>query len=202
MSTVFPSERGDGVPLEFKEIVFSQGAIATRVQELARKIARDYHHHDLLVVGILKGAVIFASDLVRHIPLNLSLDFIAISPYSQQQKGDEVRILKDLEEDISGKHVLLIEDSVDTGLTLNYLVRILRSRDPASLAICTLLNRSDLRLVKIPIRYVGFHVNQPFLIGYGLDFRGCYRSLPYIATVNVPVSANRADTESPTTDSG
>lgn len=189
MNRPFPEGEEKKVPLQVKEIVFSGRVIATRVQELARQITRDYRNKDLLLVGILKGAFFFACDLVRQVPLDLSLDFIAVSPYSPHPKEGEVRIIKDVQEDISGKHVLVLEDLVDTGLTLNYLVRILLSREPASLAICTFLDRPALRLVEIPIRYVGFSVNQEFLVGYGLDYRDCYRGLPYIATVNVPVSA-------------
>lgn len=182
-----PSLHGEkSVPLVVKEIVFDEQTIARRVEELSLEITRDYRHKDFMVVGILKGAFLFACDLIRRIPLDLALDFIAISRYSQQPQGGEVRIIKDLQEDISRKHILLIEDIVDTGLTLNYLVRILLSRDPASLAICTLLDRPELRLVDIPIKYVGFNVSHEFLIGYGLDYRDRYRNLPFIATMNLP----------------
>ncbi len=168
-----------------KEVVYDQRAIAKRVQELAKEIGQDYRGRDLLVVGILKGAFIFACDLIRQVPLNLRLDFISTSSYFPQSPAGEVKIIKDLQGDISGKHLLLIEDIVDTGLTLNYLVRVLRSRDPASLFICTLLDRPDLRLVDLPIRYVGFNVNHECLIGYGLDYRDQYRHLPFIASMRI-----------------
>lgn len=188
MERVSPIQEGKDTRPGIKEIVFDEQIIAARVQELAHKITQDYHRKDLVIAGILKGAFIFASDLIRQIRLEFMLDFISISPYSPKSKMGEAKIIKDLEEDISRKHVLLIEDIVDTGLTLNYLGGILLSRDPASLAICTLLDRPDLRLVDVPIKYVGFPVNQEFLVGYGLDYRGGFRCLPYIASVSVPVA--------------
>ena len=135
------------------------------------------------MVGILEGAYVFTHDLIKKLAFPVTPEFIRVSRYQKPFTG-EVAILKDLEEDITGRHVLLVEDIVDTGLTLNYLVQILLSRDPASLAVCALLDRSELRLVEIPIKYVGFEVNEEFLIGYGLDFRGSYRDLPFVATMN------------------
>lgn len=171
--------------LEIHRIVFDRETIAQRVWELGEDISRDYADKDLIVVGILKGATLFACDLVRAISAPLTLDFISISNYASRPASGGVRILKDLEEDVCGRHVLLIEDLVDTGLSLNYLVRVIQSREPASVSICALLDRPDLRLVDIPIRYSGFRVNQEFLIGYGLDYRERYRELPYIASVKL-----------------
>ena len=188
MERVSSMQEGKDILPGIKEVVFDEQIIAARVQELAHKITRDYQGKDLVVAGILKGAFIFASDLIRQIRLEFTLDFISISPYSPKSKLGEAKIIKDLEENISRKHVLLIEDIVDTGLTLNYLGGILLNRNPASLAICTLLDRPDLRLVDVPIKYIGFPVNQEFLVGYGLDYRGGYRCLPYIASVNVPAA--------------
>jgi len=176
--------------LEIHRIVFDEKTISSRIHEIGEEISKDYAGKDLIVVGILKGATLFTCDLVRAISIPLTLDFISINHYTAQPGSGSVRILKDLEEDISGRHVLLIEDLVDTGFTLNYLVRVIESRQPASVGICSLLDRPDLRLVEIPIKYSGFHVNQEFLIGYGLDYRECYRELPYIASVKL--SDNRS----------
>lgn len=168
-----------------KQIIFDEATILKRVEELGRKISRDYCGRELVVVSILKGAFMFTCDLVRKLSLPLSADFIAINRYRRRPRTGAVKIIQDLQEDISCKHVLLIEDIVDTGLTLNYLVRVLLQRDPASLAICTLLDRPELRLVDIPIKYVGFHVSHEFLVGYGLDYREYYRDLPFVATMNL-----------------
>lgn len=186
MSRIAPVYGDKSVPGVVKEIVFDGETIQRRVRELAHEITADYGDRDTVVVGILKGAFIFACDLVRMVPFDMRLDFMAISRYSRPPQAREVRILKDLQEEISGQHVLLIEDIVDTGMTLHYLVNNLLTRDPASLAICSLLDRPDLRLVDLPIRYVGFHVSHEFLIGYGLDYRDRYRNLPYIATMRLP----------------
>ena len=140
-----------------------------------------------MVAGILQGALVFTRDLVKNLSFPVSPDFIRISRYGRQSRTGEVEIVKDLQEDIQGRHLLLIEDIVDTGLTLNYLVRILLERKPASLAICTLLDRTELRLAEVPIEYVGFNVNDEFLIGYGLDYREYYRDLPFVATMNLEV---------------
>lgn len=183
MNTATPSDKI--LPQVVKEVVLEEKVIAARVRALGRQLTRDYRDKELIVVAILKGAFLFACDLIRQMPLPVSLDFMAISPYTRHSKGGEVRILKDLQQDITRRHVLLLEDIVDTGLSLNYLVRILLARDPASLAICTLLDRPDLRLVEIPIKYVGFNVSHEFLIGYGLDYRGHYRNLPYLATMKI-----------------
>ncbi len=173
------------LPLEIHRIVFDEATISSRVRELADEISRDYWNKDLLVVGILKGAAIFTCDLVRCLSIPVAVDFVSISSYAQQPDDGGVRILKDLEESIRGQHLLLLEDLVDTGLTLHYLVRTLESRDPASVAICTLLDRPNLRLVDIPIKYSGFHISQEFLIGYGLDYREQFRELPYIAAMKL-----------------
>ena len=173
------------IPPVVKEIVYDEQTISKRVAELAQEITRDYCDKELVMVGILKGAFLFLCDLSRQLPFSVCLDFLAISRYGQEATTGEVKIIKDLEEDISKKHLLLIEDIVDTGLSLNYLVQILLSRDPASLAVCTLLDRPDLRLADVPLKYVGFNVSHEFLIGYGLDYRDRYRDLPFIATMRL-----------------
>lgn len=188
-------------PAAVKKVVFDEMTISSRVEELASEISRDYQGRDPIVAGILQGALVFTRDLVKNLSFPVSPDFIRISRYGRQSRTGEVEIVKDLQEDIQGRHVLLIEDIVDTGLTLNYLVRILLERHPASLAICTLLDRTELRLAEVPIKYVGFNVNDEFLIGYGLDYREYYRDLPFVATMNLEVVEPRtADRRQQTTD--
>ncbi|UCF35635.1 MAG: hypoxanthine phosphoribosyltransferase [Acidobacteriota bacterium] len=168
-------------PIE--EIVLDEVTIAARVKELGAEITRDFKGCELTVVGILKGAQVFASELVRKISLPTTLEFMSISRYQRRPAAKEVSIIHDLEQDIAGRHVLIVEDIVDTGLTLNYLESVLRKRNPASISICSLLDRPALRLAEIPMRYVGFNVNEEFLIGYGLDYRDRFRDLPFIATM-------------------
>ena len=167
------------------EVVYDEKTIRTRVAQLGLKISTDYAGKELLVVGILKGALVFTCDLVRELQIPLHLDFIAISRYAVQRRTGKVRIVKDLQEDIAGRHVLLVEDIVDTGLTANYLCGLLSARRPASLRLCTLLDRPELRLAELPLNYVGFQVSREFLIGYGLDYQDRYRDLPFIASMNL-----------------
>jgi len=181
------SSSSDILPHDFpgviNKVVFDEETISRRVGELADTISQDYSGKDTVVVGILQGAYAFTRDLSKMLAFPVSPEFIRISRYQKPFTG-EVEIVEDLQQDITGRHVLLVEDIVDTGLTLNFLIQILLDRDPASLAVCALLDRSELRLVEIPIKYVGFRVNDEFLIGYGLDFRGSYRDLPFVATMN------------------
>jgi hypoxanthine phosphoribosyltransferase len=173
----------DDFPDAINRVVFDQETISRRVGELADTISQDYSGKNTVVVGILQGAYAFTCDLINELDFPVSPEFIRISRYQKPFTG-EVEIVEDVQQDITGQHVLLVEDIVDTGLTLNFLVQILLDRNPASLAVCALLDRSELRLVDIPIKYVGFQVNDEFLIGYGLDFRGSYRDLPFVATMN------------------
>ncbi len=177
--------RKTGADCEAGEVVYDEKTIRTRVAQLGLKISTDYAGRELLVVGILKGALVFTSDLVRELQIPLHLDFMAISRYAAQGPTRKVRIVKDLQEDIAGRHVLLVEDIVDTGLTGNYLCGLLSARKPASLSLCTLLDRPELRLAELPLNYVGFQVSREFLIGYGLDYRDRYRDLPFIASMNL-----------------
>ena len=181
------SSSSDILPHDFpgviNKVVFDEETISRRVGELADTISQDYSGKDTVVVGILQGAYAFTRDLSKMLAFPVSPEFIRISRYQKPFTG-EVEIVEDLKQNITGRHVLLVEDIVDTGLTLNFLIQILLDRDPASLAVCALLDRSELRLVEIPIKYVGFRVNDEFLIGYGLDFRGSYRDLPFVATMN------------------
>ena len=155
-----------------------------RVSELADEISRDYRGRDLFVMGVLKGAVFFVSDLMQRIDLSCELDFMAVSSYgSLSDSSGVVRILKDLDAPIEGRDVLIVEDVVDSGLTLGYLLRSLRSRNPRSLEVCALLVKPHRRKVELTIRYTGFAIPDRFVVGYGLDFDQRYRNLPYIAAL-------------------
>jgi hypoxanthine phosphoribosyltransferase len=163
-------------------ILLTEAEIAAAVARLGHDITTDYAGRDLLLVTVLKGGLFFLSDLCRHIDLPLALDFMAISSYGPQATGS-VQITKDLDEVIEGRDVLMVEDIIDTGLTLNYLLRVLRQRRPASVAVCTLLDKDARRLVDLPISYRGFPVPDRFLVGYGLDLGGLWRNIGYIATL-------------------
>ena len=164
--------------------------IQAKVRELGERITRDYREEKLLLVGILRGAVVFLSDLMRHLELPCEIDFMDISSYGTgTQTSGVVRILKDLEEDITGRHVLIIEDIIDTGLTLSYLRRMLLQRGPASLEICALLSKPSRRQVDLSVKYLGFEVPDEFVVGYGIDFAGAYRNLPDIHALE-PEAAN------------
>ncbi len=162
-------------------VLVPSGAIQEKVRELGERITQDYRGEKLLLVGILRGAVVFLSDLMRHLQLPCEIDFMDISSYGTgTQSSGVVRILKDLEEDITGRHVLIVEDIVDTGLTLSYLRRTLLQRRPDSLEICALLTKPSRRQVELSVKYLGFEVPDEFVIGYGIDFAGAYRNLPDI----------------------
>lgn len=170
------------MPDDVVDILFTEEQIRNRVQDLGRQIAADYANRRLVLVSILRGSVFFATDLARQIDLPLSMDFLSISSYGEDSEG-VVRITKDLEENIAGKDVLVIEDIVDTGFTLKYLLRTLGSRNPKSLEVCTLLDRKARRIIDINLKYIGFDIPDKFVVGYGLDFRQQYRNLPYIGVV-------------------
>ena len=158
-----------------------------RVRELGDAISRDYAGRDLVLAGVLRGAAFFLIDLARAISIPVAVDFIAISSYGPSSKASGVvRIVKDLEEEIAGRDLLVVEDIVDTGLTLGYLLRILRERGPASLKVCTLLDRNVRRIVDPPVAYRGFVVPDKFVVGYGLDYHQRYRNLPCIAVLRSP----------------
>ncbi len=175
-------------------VLFTEAQIQERIRAIAAQISRDYATTPPLLVSVLKGALYFMADLSRAITIPITIDFMAITSY-----GDEtattgaVRLIKDLDEKITGRHVLLVEDIIDTGLTADYLLRTLRARDPASLRICTLLDKTARRIVDtLPIRYRGFEVPDEFVVGYGLDHRQLYRNLPFIGVLKPEVvSASR-----------
>ena len=169
------------------EVLLSEEQIKAKVAELAATIDADYEGRELLLVGVLKGAFIVMGDLARALKTPTSVDFMAVSSYgSGTSTSGVVRILKDLDASIEGRHVLIVEDIVDSGLTLSYLFRMLGGRGPASLEVCALLTKPDRREVDMPIRYVGFEIPNKFAIGYGLDHAERYRNLPYVAVLNEP----------------
>jgi hypoxanthine phosphoribosyltransferase len=158
--------------------------LQTRVRDLAVAISSDYAGRRLLLVCVLKGAVFFLSDLMRHIDIPVEVDFMAVASYgSATDSSGVVRILKDLDTPLEGRHVLIVEDIVDSGLTLQYLLRNLGARDPASLEVCALLTKPSRRKVDLPTRYVGFEIPDRFVVGYGLDYDERYRNLPYVAAL-------------------
>ena len=172
------------------EVLVPSAQIQEKVAEMGGRITRDYEGERLLLVGVLRGAVVVMGDLMRNIDLPCEIDFMDISSYgSGTSSSGVVRILKDLEEDISGRHVLVVEDIIDTGLTLSYLLRSLRARKPASLEICALLSKPSRRRVELDVKYLGFEVPDEFVVGYGLDYDGAYRNLPDICILKEEIFA-------------
>ncbi len=155
--------------------------IQNKVSELAATISEDYEGKEILVVGILKGAFMFLSDIVKQIQVSIDIDFLIASSYIKTESSGEMKIHADLREDIRDRHVLLIEDIVDTGITLNYIKRLLAERNPASLKVCTFLDKKSCRKVEVDLDYVGYQIPDHYVVGYGLDYENNYRNLPYIA---------------------
>ncbi len=167
------------------EILIDRETLAARVAELGTEISADYEGRDLLLIGVLKGAVFFMADLMRHLTVPCEVDFMAISSYGDATDSSGiVRILKDLDINIEGRHVLVVEDIIDSGLTLSYLIRNLESREPATLEVCALLTKPSRREIDVPVRYVGFEIPNKFVVGYGLDFAERYRNLPYVGVLD------------------
>jgi hypoxanthine phosphoribosyltransferase len=164
------------------ETLFSEERIQDRVAKLGEEITADYRDHQLVLVTVLRGSIFFATDLARRILLPLSMDFLSISSYGEGSEG-VVRITKDLEENIAGKDVILVEDIIDTGFTVKYLMRTLLSRNPKSIEVCVLLDRTARRIIELDLKYVGFEIQDKFVVGYGLDFKQQFRNLPYIGVV-------------------
>ena len=170
------------------EVLLTREQIAGRIAELGARIDEDYAGRDVLCVGILKGAFLVMADLARAVNVPTEFDFMAVSSYGSATKtSGVVRILKDLDEDIAGRHILVVEDIVDSGLTLSYLLRNLRARKPATLEVLTLLSKPEQATVDIPVRYLGFEIPSVFVVGYGLDYAGRYRNLPYLGTLRPEV---------------
>ena len=167
------------------EVLIEQDALGARVAELGDEISADYEGREVLLIGVLKGAVFFMADLMRHVRVPCEIDFMAISSYgAATDSSGVVRILKDLELNIRDRDVLVVEDVIDSGLTLSYLMRNLGAREPASLEVCALLTKPGRREIEVPVRYVGFEIPNRFVIGYGLDFAERYRNLPYVGVLN------------------
>lgn len=166
---------------DVREVLFSEAQIQEKVIEIAAEINEMYKGKPLLVIGVLKGANVFVADLIRKIEIPLILDFMAVSSYgSATESSGAVKILKDLDEDIVGMHVLVVEDIIDTGLTLNYLSKNLESRGAASISICTLLDKPERRKAPIDVKFKGFDIPDEFVVGYGIDYAEKYRNLPYV----------------------
>ncbi len=181
MSDHFPPEAYGELYDGISKILYSAEQINACVCELGQAISRDYAGHDPLLVGVLKGVFPFMADLLRAITIPVKVDFMAIASYSAQARDKGfVRIQKDLDETIKGRHLLFVEDVIDTGLTLNYLLTNLKAREPASIEVCTLFDKGQRRLINIPIRYKGFDLPDKFVVGYGLDHREHYRNLPFV----------------------
>ena len=171
-----------------ESVLFSEEQIRDRIRELGDQIARDYAGKDVVLIGVLKGVALFFGDMMRAIDLPLEIDFMAVSSYGASTRSSGVvRILKDLDETITGRHVLIVEDIIDTGLTLSYLIRTLMERRPASLEICTLLHKPARRLVEVPVKYVGFTIPDQFVVGYGLDYDQKFRNLPFVGILKPEV---------------
>jgi hypoxanthine phosphoribosyltransferase len=177
---------------DIEQVLITSEQIQEKIAHLAKEITDDYRDRDLLLVGVLKGAFVFMSDLARHIELPLEFDFMAVSSYGSSTKSSGVvRILKDLDYEITGRHVLLVEDIIDSGLTISYLLRYLEAREPASLDICSLFWKKGEQAVPLEVKYPGFEIPPVFVVGYGLDYAEKYRNLPYIGVLKQ--SAYRAD---------
>jgi hypoxanthine phosphoribosyltransferase len=171
--------------LGVSKVLIEEDVVASRVSELGSEISNDYAGKDLLLVGVLKGAVFFMADLMRQLSIPCEVDFMAISSYgASTDSSGVVRILKDLDINIEGREVLVVEDIIDSGLTLSYLIRNLESRNPASLEVCALLTKPERREIDVEVRYTGFEIPNEFVIGYGLDFGERYRNLPYVAVLD------------------
>ncbi|HEX9117760.1 MAG TPA: hypoxanthine phosphoribosyltransferase [Anaerolineae bacterium] len=172
----------DEILNDIGRILLSESEIQQRVGQIAAQISTDYAGRNPLLVGVLKGVIFFMTDLLQAITIPVTVDFMAISRYDpHKQAGGAVRLVKDLEEAVEGRDLIFVEDVVDTGLTLSYLLRLLHARGPASVEVCVLFDKPQHRLVKIPIKYKGFDLPDRFVVGYGLDYRESYRHLPYVA---------------------
>jgi len=175
---------GTAIPAEIERVTITETQIARRVAELAAQVDADYAGREVLLVGVLKGAVMFMADLARALSTPVSMDFMAVSSYgSATSSSGVVRILKDLDRDIAGKHVLVVEDIIDSGLTLSWLLRNMRSRGPASVEVITLLRKPEAAKIDVPVRYIGFEIASEFVVGYGLDHAERYRDLPFVGVL-------------------
>ncbi len=176
------------IPDEIEQVLISEQEIKDKIAELAKAIDEDYAGKEILLVGVLKGAVMVMADLARALKTPVSMEFMAVSSYgSSTSSSGVVRILKDLDREIADQHVLVVEDIIDSGLTLNWLLRNMRSRGPASVEVCALLRKPDAAKVDVPVRYVGFDLPAEFVVGYGLDYAERYRDLPFVGRLRPDV---------------
>lgn len=179
-----PYSRAENPDERIGDVFLDAATIADRIRDLGREITKDYQGQDLLLISILRGAVFFMADLARAIDLPLEMDFLAISSYTEEHSetgAKAIRFLKDLDQPVKDKNVLIVEDMIDSGLTLHYIMRSLSLRRPRSMEVCTLLDRPHRRLVDIDVRYRGFEVSDDFFVGYGFDYRQSFRNIPYVA---------------------
>ncbi len=173
---------------DIQEILFSEAQLKSRVEEIARQIETDYAGKEIMLISVLRGSFIFMADLCRAIHLPCTLDFMAVSSYGKSASSSgQIQILKDLSEDITGRHVVVVEDILDSGNTLSYLLKILEHRHPASIRLCTLLDKPDRRTKPVELHYAGFTIPDAFVVGYGLDYAEKYRNLPYIGILKPEV---------------
>ncbi len=173
---------------DIKEVLLTEQAIAEKVRELGERITKDYAGKELLVVGILKGSNVFMSDLIRQIQLPIKIDFMIVSSYGNATESTGVvKIIKDIEEGMKDKHILIVEDIIDSGLTLKYLTQVLATREPASVKLCTLIDKPARRKEAVDVDYIGYELPDAFIVGYGIDYAEHYRNLPYIAVLKPEV---------------
>ena len=173
---------------DIQEILFTEDQLKTRVQEIAHEIERDYQGKEIMLISVLRGSFIFMADLCRAIDLPCTLDFMSVSSYGKgTTSSGQVQITKDLSEDITGRHIIVVEDILDSGNTLSYLLKILQHRHPASIRLCTLLDKPDRRVKPVEVHYSGFTIPDAFVVGYGLDYAEKYRNLPYIGILKPQV---------------
>ncbi len=179
---------------DIERVLFSPEQIQTRIAELGAQISQEYEGKSLLLIGVLRGVIFFISDLMRAIRIPIEVDFMSVSSYSADSRDlGFVRLVKDLELSITDRHVLFVEDIIDTGLTLNYLLRTLKTRNPASLEVCVLFNKDKRRLIDLPLRYKGFDIPDYYVVGYGLDYREKYRNMPFVGLLKADVIHNEME---------
>jgi len=175
--------RGIRVKEGIAKILITEGEIKKRIKELGREISYDYEGKNPVLVTILRGAIVFLCDLMREISVPVTLDFLSVSSYLEQTQTGVVKILKDLDTSIENRHIILVEDIVDTGLTLDYIIRTLKERKPSDIRVCALLDKKARRIVEVPVHYLGFEIPDEFVVGYGMDYEQEYRNLPFIGVL-------------------
>lgn len=194
MNDLWRSDSDNELTKDIQQVFVSSEALQTRVREIGQAITRDYNGKNPVLVGALKGMLFFMADLLRAITIPVEVDFIAVSSYTSEARDrGVVKVTKDLDLPIMGRHVIFIEDVVDTGLTLNYLIASLKARQPASLEVCVLFNKMTRRLIDLPIKYKGFNLPDYFVVGYGLDYHERYRNLPYVGILKPEVLFSKSE---------